>query len=308
MASESKKGFVLYYDYRQHLALLKDDERGKLLTALLDYGENGIEPTLDGAAFMAFSFIRAQMDRDAEKYANKVKKRSEAGKQGGRPSKAKEENESNEKQTKAKKAKGFSKKQTKAKKADTVTDTDTDTDTVTDTDTDTDVSPKGDTNIPPDGGIEKPPKGGMSPEAPKAPPSPPAEAPADHVPYKVIVSMYHEICKSYPELRSVSDNRKKAIAARWREHGQNLDTFRELFEKAEASQFLKGKNKRNWAADFNWLMNSDNMGKVLEGNFENGGQEGGQNRGEHSEHPERDERRAEPATAPTLSGFHMAEL
>jgi hypothetical protein len=130
VGQEKKKGFVLYYDYRQHLALLTDEERGQLLTALLDYGEHGKEPKLDGAAQMAFSFIRAQMDRDEAKYIETCRKRSEAGRQGGRP-KAKE---SDEKQTEAKKANAFSEKQNKAKKADTETDTETDTDTDTDTD------------------------------------------------------------------------------------------------------------------------------------------------------------------------------
>ena len=83
MAQDAKKGFLLYYDYRKHLALLNDEERGKLLMALLDYGEHGTQPELEGAALMAFSFIQAQMDRDAEKYAETVKKRSEAGKMGG---------------------------------------------------------------------------------------------------------------------------------------------------------------------------------------------------------------------------------
>ena len=114
MGHEKKKGFVLYYDYRQHLALLNNEERGQLLTALLDYGELGNEPKLEGAALMAFSFIRWQMDRDAAKYDETCRKRSEAGKQGGRP-KAKE---SDEKQTEAKKANAFLEKQTEAKKAD----------------------------------------------------------------------------------------------------------------------------------------------------------------------------------------------
>ena len=30
---------------------------------------------------------------------------------------------------------------------------------------------------------------------------------------------------------------------------------------------LKGRNDRNWTADFNWLMNSGNMAKVLEGKY-----------------------------------------
>ena len=68
-------------------------------------------------------------------------------------------------------------------------------------------------------------------------------------------------------MRKISENRKKAIAARWKEYGQDLNIFRELFEKAEASPFLKGRNDRNWTADFNWLMNSGNMAKVLEGKY-----------------------------------------
>lgn len=90
---------------------------------------------------------------------------------------------------------------------------------------------------------------------------------AGPTPFKEIMDLYHAICVSYPKLRKVSANRKKAIAARWKEYDQNLDTFRELFELAEASPFLKGKNSRNWTADFNWLMNSANMAKVLEGKY-----------------------------------------
>ena len=90
---------------------------------------------------------------------------------------------------------------------------------------------------------------------------------AEPVPYAEIVALYHEICTSYPALCKVSAKRKKAIAARWKEYGRNLDTFRELFTRAEASPFLKGKNDNNWTADFNWLMNSENMTKVLEGKY-----------------------------------------
>lgn len=119
--------------------------------------------------------------------------------------------------------------------------------------------------------------------------------------------MYHTISKSYPKLRTISENRKKAIAARWKEYRQDLDTFRELFTRAEASLFLKGKNKRNWTADFNWLMNSENMAKVLEGNYDNDKQEGGQRNGEISGYAERTERREGSAGETTLSGFRMAD-
>lgn len=282
MANESKKSFVLYYDYRDHLELLSDEERGRLLMALLDYAENGKKPALEGAALMAFSFIRAQMDRDAAKYAEIVQKRREAGKQGGRPPKP---SESNENQSEAKKANGFYEKQNEAKKPDT--DNDNGTDNVTDNDNGTDT------------GIYTPPKGGEQP-APAAPQT-------DQTPYKAIVAMYHDICSSYPKLRNVSDNRKKAISARWKEYKHNLDTFRELFERAEASPFLKGKNKRNWSADFNWLMNSENMAKVLEGNYNDDIPEGGQQHGEHSANADERKHGESSASQTALSGFRMAD-
>lgn len=144
-------------------------------------------------------------------------------------------------------------------------------------------------------------EGAYAPDGAKSP------AAAEPTPYTAIVEMYHEICKSYPKLRNVSDNRKKAIAARWKEYRQDLDTFRELFTRAEASAFLKGKNKRNWAADFNWLMNSENMSKVLEGNYDNDKQEGGQSHGGHSGYAERTEHREGSASETALSGFRMAD-
>lgn len=67
----------LYYSYREQLEMLPDDERGRLIIALLDYAENGTIPIFDGASKMAFSFIRAQIDRDSGKYAARCQKNRE---------------------------------------------------------------------------------------------------------------------------------------------------------------------------------------------------------------------------------------
>lgn len=80
-----------------------------------------------------------------------------------------------------------------------------------------------------------------------------------------IVDIYHSICKSFPTIRTLSDARKKAIKARLNTY--KLDDFKTLFEKAEASSFLKGSNDRNWTATFDWLIKDANMAKVLEGNY-----------------------------------------
>lgn len=57
--------------------------------------------------------------------------------------------------------------------------------------------------------------------------------------------------------------------ARFKEYKGDLNIFRELFTKAEQSDFLKGNNKSNWKANFDWLLNQKNMIKVLEGNYDN---------------------------------------
>lgn len=82
-----------------------------------------------------------------------------------------------------------------------------------------------------------------------------------------IVTLFHDICKSYPKVRAMSENRRKAINARIRTHG--VDAIKEVFEKAENSDFLKGRNNNNWSANFDWLMKDGNFCKVLDGNYDN---------------------------------------
>ena len=122
-----KNSFVIYTDYMEQVELLTMEQRGILFTSIMAYASEKELPDMDGMTKMAFSFIKATMDRDMEKYRQTVEKRKEAGKLGGRPkadgssekqSKAKKANGFSEKQDKAKKANGFSEKQDKAKKPD----------------------------------------------------------------------------------------------------------------------------------------------------------------------------------------------
>lgn len=48
-----------------------------------------------------------------------------------------------------------------------------------------------------------------------------------------------------------------------------METFDTLFQTAEASDFMKGKNNQNWTADFDWMMVSGNFNKILEGKYAN---------------------------------------
>lgn len=85
--------------------------------------------------------------------------------------------------------------------------------------------------------------------------------------YQQIADMFNSTCTSYPSIKSLSDARKKAIKARLNTY--SIDDFKTLFEKAEASSFLKGGNNNNWSATFDWLIKDANMAKVLDGNYDN---------------------------------------
>lgn len=88
--------------------------------------------------------------------------------------------------------------------------------------------------------------------------------------YSEIQNLYSTICKSYPKCTKLSESRKQAIHARFAS-GYKLEDFKRLFEMAESSAFLKGKNNRNWQANFDWLIKDANMAKVLDGNYRNKG-------------------------------------
>lgn len=88
--------------------------------------------------------------------------------------------------------------------------------------------------------------------------------------YQRVAAMYNDTCVSFPKLVSLSDARKKAIKARLKTY--TYEDFQTLFTKAEASDFLKGKNGRDWQANFDWLIKDANMAKVLSGNYDNKGQ------------------------------------
>lgn len=80
-----------------------------------------------------------------------------------------------------------------------------------------------------------------------------------------IVKLFNSICASYPQVKQLTENRKKAIKARLKTY--NPEDFETVFRNAESSAFLKGRNKRNWSATFDWMMQDANFAKILEGNY-----------------------------------------
>lgn len=89
----------------------------------------------------------------------------------------------------------------------------------------------------------------------------------ERVDYQQIADMFNDTCVSFSRVTSLSDARKKAIKARLKTY--TVDDFQLMFTKAEASDFLKGKNDRNWSATFDWMIKDSNMAKILDGNYDN---------------------------------------
>lgn len=86
-------------------------------------------------------------------------------------------------------------------------------------------------------------------------------------PIESVVDFFNKTMASavIPKIRGSSGKRKTAIQARIREHG--IDAVYEMITIASKSDFLNGKNNRNWVANFDWLFLPTNFQKVIEGNY-----------------------------------------
>lgn len=82
---------------------------------------------------------------------------------------------------------------------------------------------------------------------------------------KEVIDLYHTICVSYPKVKVVSAKREKEILAMTEAY--SMEDIRTVFENAESSSFMKGKNDRGWSAKFDWMMIENNFVKILEGNY-----------------------------------------
>lgn len=92
----------------------------------------------------------------------------------------------------------------------------------------------------------------------------------ERINYQEIVNLYNETCVSFARCRSLSDARKKAIKARLNKY--SLEDFKTVFQKAEASSFMKGNNKTNWMpSGFDWMIKDANFAKILDGNYDDRG-------------------------------------
>lgn len=80
------------------------------------------------------------------------------------------------------------------------------------------------------------------------------------------ISLYHDVCKSLPKVRILTDKRKKAIKTLLSKI--SLEEVKEAFEIIENTPFLKGDNDRGWKPNIEFLVKHDNIIKILEGFYD----------------------------------------
>lgn len=130
-----KNSFLIYYEYRDILEDLTNEELGMLFRAIFDYEIDGTIPNFESLLMkMAFKVIKGNLDRDSNKYDKRCETSAQNGAKGGRPKKDEE------------KPKKPNLKPKKPKKADNDNETDTDNDTDNDNENDTDAETDSDVN------------------------------------------------------------------------------------------------------------------------------------------------------------------
>ena len=66
----ARPGIMLYFDILEPIKVLPDADKGRLLVAILEYGQRGTVPVFDGMLALAWGFIQPKLDRDEESYEN----------------------------------------------------------------------------------------------------------------------------------------------------------------------------------------------------------------------------------------------
>ena len=80
-----KKSFLLFNDLKEPIKSLSDEDAGKLFKTILEYQNGGIIQEPEGAAGVAFAFIKQQLDRSADHYQGICERNRINGAKGGRP-------------------------------------------------------------------------------------------------------------------------------------------------------------------------------------------------------------------------------
>jgi hypothetical protein len=248
-----QKSFILYNDMIDSVDELTDEEAGRLLKAIL-YFQNDLDCSwFDRVTLLLLKPLETQFKRDAAKWEDKKSKRVEAGRKGGL-AKA-----SNAKHCQAMPSDG---KQRLANLA---------------------VSVNGSVSGSVKEDISR--TKVLSSNSDESDLVSLERKKADPVPYMEIFKLYADCCPALKQMQIRSNKRDQSAKRIWgmaRKYGRNKmreDASKDetqwawhylkvLFETANETGFLVGKNNRGWKADFEFVTREDKAVKILEEGYQ----------------------------------------
>ena len=80
------------------------------------------------------------------------------------------------------------------------------------------------------------------------------------------MELYNQICVDLPPCIRLTDKRQRSVRALFKKE-ITPEQLENAFRIAQSSEFCRGKNKTGWRADFDWLLDENNIVKVLEGKY-----------------------------------------
>ena len=243
-----KKTFILQTDVcKGILAMLDNEKSGILFRLIVDYvsGDNTLpvdgqmRPTGIQEVDLAFAIVRAGLDANQRSYEDICEARREAGRKGAKTTNEKKR-QSRQKSANAEKSANIGKASKNGKIG-------------------------YNENKDPNGSYDILYNKKKSSKEDSQKETDVSFSPADLVVF--FNSWMDEENAMIPRIKSLSEQRKKCVGARIREYGK--PALSTVIRKAAASDFLNGKNGRDFIATFDWLMKPTNFPKVLEGNYDN---------------------------------------
>lgn len=82
---------------------------------------------------------------------------------------------------------------------------------------------------------------------------------------QTFVNLYNELCTNLPRCVKITDKRSKAIKTIIKKY--SLNEIKEVFTKANDSEFLTGNNSRGWKADIDFILREDKFIGILENKY-----------------------------------------
>ena len=240
------KAFNIYFDTFEHIEMLTMEQRGELFTALYEYAINERTTEFDnGMVKMAFSFMKAQIARDFEKYREKCEKlrkninnrynKDEATNVYNCSQKEAEATNvyncnQEEKEEEKEKNKEKNKEEEKEKE-------------------------------------KKEEEKEYKKEKENLKNSSLSDSLSSRIDYDSVMYSYNRICTNLNTADKMTPSRRQAV-----DNAVNIlgDTaFEELFERVQSSDFLSGRNGKWYGCNFDWILKPENLKKILSGAYDN---------------------------------------